>query len=147
MMDFGTVAAISASGLEAERLRLDVSAINLANLHTTRTLQGGPFRPLRVVVGTRSLPPFSPVLQRGGDGILRQAAVLAVQQTNVAPRLVHDPAHPDANAKGFVAYPGVDSVTEMVNVMTAVRAYEANLAVLNAAKAMATRALQIGGAA
>lgn len=144
-MDFSYAAAISASGMEVERTRLDVSAINLANLHTTRTADGRLFKPLRVVSGQASVAPFSGAFSAAGDA--PGARILGIQQTDVPPRLAYEPGHPDADSRGFVAYPGVDSIVEMVNLMTAVRSYEANVIAMNAAKAMTTKALEIGGGA
>jgi len=140
-MDFGQVLAISGAGMDVERARLDAAAMNLANMHTTRTAEGGPYKPVRVV---STLAPtvagFSDALAQAG--LPTSQYVLETQQ--VAPRLMYEPNHPDADTRGFVAYPGVDSMQEMVNVMTAVRAYEANVMVVNAAKAMSNKALDIG---
>jgi flagellar basal-body rod protein FlgC len=137
-MDFTSAFAISAAGMNAERARLDVASINLANMHTTQTLHGGAFVPLRAVASTRQA--FSNKLENLSFAL----PVVQIQPANVSPRLVYEPGHPDANAKGFVAYPGVDSATEMVNIMTAVRSYEANVVAINAAKSMALKALDIG---
>jgi len=142
-MDFSFASAISASGMELERTRLDVAAINLANVHTSRAAYGGAFKPLRVIASNPLS--FSNLLTRMSDSKAMMPQV-NIQQTNAAPRLVHEPGHPDADKKGFVAYPGIDTVSEMVNLMTAVRAYEANVVAMNAAKAMANRALEIGSA-
>ena len=141
-MDFSFASAISASGMEVERARLDVAAINLANMHTTRTAGGGQFRPLRAIVSSDQF--FSNVISNI-DSMMVSKPIVSMQETNVPPRLAYEPNHPDADKKGFVAYPGVDSVTEMVNLMTAVRAYEANVVAMNAAKSMALKALEIGG--
>jgi flagellar basal-body rod protein FlgC len=146
-MDFTSAAAISLSGMQVEQTRLDVAAMNLANMHTTRAAGGGVYRPLSVVSGPASLLPFSSYLGSTADVGKRVGTgtqVMSLQPLNTAPRLVYEPGHPDADAKGFVAYPGIDSTTEMVNVMTAVRSYEANVMVINAAKAMASKALTIG---
>jgi len=142
-MDFTAAAAISLSGMNVERARLDASALNLANMHTTRTPEGGPYKPLSVVSAYRPSVPFGGFLGSVGN-VVPTAQVVAVQQQQVAPRLVLEPGHPDADAKGFVAYPAINSVAEMVNVMTAVRSYEANVVALNGAKAMAMKALDIG---
>lgn len=142
-MDFSFASAISASGMELERTRLDVAAINLANIHTSRTALGGPFKPLKVIASNQLS--FSNVMT-GVSSNMTAMPNVDVQQVNVAPRLVYEPGHPDADQKGFVAYPGIDTVSEMVNLMTAVRAYEANVVAMNAAKSMATRALEIGSA-
>ncbi len=142
-MDFGSVAAISAAGMDIEKARLNASAINLANAHTTRTADGVPFRPLRVVTG-RGNSRFSSAL----DGLqtrLPQPTLVNVEQAVLPPRLAFEPGHPDADSRGFVAYPGVEPLSEMTNMMAAQRAYEANVIALNAAKAMAMKALEIGG--
>lgn len=127
---------ISASGLTAERFRLDLIANNIANVHTTRTEQGGPFR--------RKAAVFAESLQdarRGLGGGVRVAQVLA---DRTPPRLVFEPEHPDADADGYVAYPNINMVQEMVDMITATRAYEANVTALNASKSMFLRALEIG---
>ena len=135
--------AISASGLTVEKTRLDATAVNIANIHSTRSIDGGPYRPIRVISGERTSP-FAQVLntqQIASGGV----QVVSVSQLAVPPRLVHEPSHPDADAKGFVHYPGIDHASEMINLLTAMRAYEANLVALGAAKAMAVKALEIGG--
>lgn len=142
-MDFAAAAAISLSGMQVEQTRMDVAAMNLANIHTTRTAAGGVYRPLSVVAVQAGQLPFSNYLGKTSASS-PGAEAFAVTNTKAVPRLVFEPGHPDADAKGFVAYPGVDSTTEMVNVMTAVRAYEANVMVVNAAKAMASKSLTIG---
>ena len=93
-----------------------------------------------------AVQPFSGSMT-GVAGTIPGAKIVDIQPTNVAPRLEFEPGHPDADTKGFVAYPGVDSTVEMVNLMTAVRAYEANVIALNAAKAMTMKAMEIGGSA
>lgn len=136
--------AISASGLTVEKARLDATAVNLANIHSTRSIDGGPYRPIRVISGEKGAPAFTQVLdlqQIAAGGV----QVVAITKLEVPPRLVHEPSHPDADAKGFVHYPGIDHTAEMINLLTATRAYEANLAALGAAKAMAVKALEIGG--
>lgn len=141
-MDFSAISALSLSGMDVERTRLDVAAVNLANMHTTRTPEGGPYRPLAVSVSYRMPQAFGAWL--GAPGALPPKQVATVVEQNSAPRMVLEPGHPDADAKGFVAYPAVNSVTEMVGVMNAVRSYEANVMALNGAKAMAMKALEIG---
>ena len=134
---------IAASGLSAQRLRLDLIAGNLANAHTTRTASGGPFR--------RQLPVFqamdyhlhraggsAPVL--GGGGV----RVLGIVEDQSPLKMVYDPTHPDANQDGYVFYPNVDPILEMADLITASRAFEANLSVMEASKQLITRALTIG---
>lgn len=142
-MDFSYAAAISASGMEVERTRLDVTALNLANVHTSRTSDGGVFKPLRVIAGSGPVAPFSNAVASAVE--VPGARVVDIRPIDVSPRMAYEPGHPDADIQGFVAYPGVDTTLEMVNLMTAVRAYEANVIAMNAAKAMATKALEIGG--
>jgi flagellar basal-body rod protein FlgC len=139
----------SASGLTAERLRMDVISNNIANANTTRTENGGAYH-RRYVVFTpreRQAESFESALknamstgQKIGDGV---RAVSIVEDTSQGP-LVYDPGHPDANADGYVEKPNVNMVTEMVDMITAHRAYEANSTVINAAKAMALKTLEIG---
>ncbi|BCV20806.1 flagellar basal body rod protein FlgC [Moorella sp. Hama-1] len=139
--------AISSSGLTAERLRLDLIANNLANINTTRTPRGGPYRrqvpvfaeKLREAMGAGPGPGPQPS-QAPGQGV--EVAVIA--EDNTPPRLVYDPSHPDADANGYVALPNINVVNEMVDMITASRAYEANVTALNAAKAMTLKALEIG---
>lgn len=136
---------ISASGLTAERLRMDTIANNLANANTTRSAEGGPYR--------RQVPVFAPILDQSMHGVAspmpstshgQGVRVVGVVSDPSPPRLVYDPQHPDANADGYVEMPNVHVVREMVDLITATRAYEANIAALNSAKAMAQRALEIG---
>jgi flagellar basal-body rod protein FlgC len=132
--------AISASGMAVEKARVDVTAVNLANANSTRSADGTAFRPLRVVSAARA-PEFAGLFERA----LRGAQVVDVKALETAPRLAYEPGHPDADDKGFVAYPGINPVSEMMNLLTAVRIYEANVAALGAAKAMALRTLELGG--
>lgn len=146
-MDYRAIFHVSASGMELEKLRLDTAAMNLANIDTSTPPGTVGFRPMRVV-GQAVVPSFSQWMQAAdADGGTAAGGVAAasVVPTDATPRIVHDPAHPHADAHGDVRYPGVDHTAEMINVMTALRAYEANVAAIGAAKAMATHALEIGG--
>ncbi|MBF0283502.1 MAG: flagellar basal body rod protein FlgC [Magnetococcales bacterium] len=140
-MDFLDSFRVSSSGLAAQRLRLNIISENVANAQTTRTPEGGPYRRRDPVFAAR---PFNQFLDQemaaGNTGV----AVDRIQKDERPPRLQYDPTHPDANADGYVAMPNVDMVTEMVNMMAASRAYEANVSVLNASKAMALKAMDIG---
>lgn len=120
---------ISASGLTAERLRMDVIASNIANANTTRTPEGGPFERQQVIFASA-----------GDKGV----KVTAILPDGSPPRKVYDPGHPDADSTGYVSMPDVDVVKEMVDMITATRAYEANVTALNSAKYMALKALDIG---
>jgi flagellar basal-body rod protein FlgC len=130
---------ISGSGLTAERLRMDTIANNLANANTTRTEQGGPYR-RQMVVFSAINGDSKPYKKRIGGGV----KVVGITQDPALPKLVYDPQHPDANEDGYVAFPNVNVVTEMVDLITATRAYEANITAINAAKSMALKALDIG---
>lgn len=130
---------ISGSGLTAERLRMDTIANNLANANTTRTEQGGPYRRQMVVFGAIEDESKSNKKQIGGG-----VKVVGIVQDPAPPKLVYDPQHPDANENGYVEFPNVSVVTEMVDLITATRAYEANITAINAAKSMALKALDIG---
>ncbi len=138
---------ISASALMAQRLRMDVIANNVANMNTTRTASGGPYRRQTVVFAERETEtPFGDLLgratgrQSGGGGVI----VRAITEDNTPPRRIHDPSHPDADTDGFVLMPNINIVTEMTDLTGASRAYEASVTVLNATKAMALNALRIG---
>lgn len=121
---------ISASALTAERLRMDVVAANLANVDTTRTVDGEVYYRRETV--------FRP-LENGGV-----KATAIVEDRTTPTRLVYQPEHPDANTEGMVEYPNVILVNEMVDLMAANRAYQANITALNATKEMMTRAINIG---
>ena len=130
---FGSL-GVSASGMAAERVRLDVIAENLANADTTRTAAGGPYRRQEVVLQ-----------QAGGSfgDVLKGVQVAGITTDPSAPRRIYDPGHPDADAQGYVTMPNVDSVTEMTDMITASRAYEANVQALNTAKAMFLKTLEV----
>jgi flagellar basal-body rod protein FlgC len=142
---------ISASGLTAQRLRMDVIANNIANVNTTRTPEGGPYRREQVVFGEKPASPFASVLNNAlssgnGNGV----QVLKIEQDQSPFKLVYDPTNPDAVKDpksplyGYVQMPNVDITTEMVDMISASRSYEANITALNASKAMDMKALQIG---
>ena len=126
---------ISASGLFAQRTRLDAIANNIANAGTTRTEKGGPYRKQEVVFRAHAGP-----LEPGKGGV----AVEAVVESQDPPKMVYDPSHPDAGPDGMVAMPNVNIVEEMVDMITATRSYEANVQAINAARAMAEKAMEIG---
>lgn len=143
---------IAATGLTAQRLRLDVIADNLANATTTRTTEGGPFRRSRVVFRPRVSQPYwrSPFLPEELDnGIGQGVRVAEIQKDMDAElKLVYDPTHPDAIKAGphagYVEYPNVNIVEEMTDMISASRSYEANSAIINGSKAMFLKALEIG---
>ncbi len=136
---------ISASGLTAEQLRMDVISNNIANVNTTRTPAGGAYRRQQVVFASRDKQVFMDVLKTkmpefGGRGV----KIVGIKEDRSPLKTVYDPSHPDANKEGFVELPNVNIVKEMVDMIAASRAYEANVTALNAAKTMAVRALSIG---
>ena len=129
---------ISASGLTAERLRMDVTAENLANAQTTRGADGEPYRRKEVVLQERG----------GGFGAALSQAIGGVEVGGVVEdqtplKRIYDPGHPDADAQGYVAMPNVDTVTEMVDLIGASRAYEANVTAMQAAKQMFAKTLEL----
>jgi flagellar basal-body rod protein FlgC len=156
-MDYSKAFAISAAGMAIEKQRVDVAALNLANADTVQSPDGARYQPMRVVARAMagsgaSLSPLSfgeqveQQLDTGGlSGVILPFA--SVEPTTDSPRMVYDPGHPFANEKGFVAFPAVDTATEMVNLMGALRAYESNVAAMNASRTLALKALEIGGAA
>lgn len=147
-MDHQSAFRISASGMAVERLRLEVTAANIANMHSAGVTPAQTYRPLRVIGAAVPLTFSQQFVQQAGvhAGAPVGGGVVASAQPQVGtPRMVHEPGHPYADAKGFVAYPAVDHTTEMLTMNTALRAYEANVAAMNAAKTMAARTLDIGG--
>jgi flagellar basal-body rod protein FlgC len=140
---------ISASGLTAERLRMDVAAENLANAQTTRGADGGPYRRKSVVLeqaaasgsfGAQLRTAMGAPAGGGAPGGVQVAGI--VEDPNPA-RQIYDPGHPDANAQGYVAMPNVDTVAEMVDLITASRGYEANVTAMQASKQMFTKTLEL----
>ncbi|MBP7792953.1 MAG: flagellar basal body rod protein FlgC [Candidatus Goldbacteria bacterium] len=139
---------ISASGLTAERLRMDVISNNIANVNTTRTVEGGPYQRQRVVFEPRGeqIGFIFPAIF--SDKAKRVNQFQGVKVTQIAPdpqppRLVYDPGHPDADENGYVHMPNINIVQEMVDMISATRAYEANVTAINSAKQMAAKALDI----
>ncbi|MFW7380127.1 MAG: flagellar basal body rod protein FlgC [Oligoflexus sp.] len=137
---------ISASGLAAQRIRMNVLSANLANANTTRTPEGGPYKRQDVVFSASPVNdnPFTDYLDEDWGTQLNKVKVTQLHEDQRAPRKVHDPSHPDANVDGFVEMPNIQVMTEMVNMIAATRAFEANTTALNSSKAMATKALEIG---
>ncbi len=138
---------ISASGMTAQRQRLDIAAENISNMNTTRTQSGGPYRRKMVVLQERPVPSFRSemesrlVKERSFKGGVKVSRILE-DQRDLQP--VYNPDHPDANEEGYVMMPNVDLVKETVDGMSATRAYEANVTAFNAMKMMAQKALEIG---
>ncbi|HEX8669703.1 MAG TPA: flagellar basal body rod protein FlgC [Allosphingosinicella sp.] len=134
---------ISRTGLDVEWRRLEVIAQNLANANTTRTGLGEPYRAMRLISGPRA--GFGTHLSAGQPGARPAgAAVYGIEPTQVAPRMVYEPGHPHADAKGYVSYPGVDHAGEMTLMVHTARIYEANLVAMNIARQMYAKALELG---
>lgn len=140
-MDFFAAMEVSASGMAAQRTRMNVASSNLANVSTTRTADGGPYKRKDVVLKTTE-----PALARGFEfaRAVRGVSVDSIVEDQTPPHLEYDPGHPDANEDGYVATPNVNVVEEMVDMITASRAYEAGITAMSTAVSMAERALGIG---
>lgn len=137
--------AISSSALSAQRLRMNILSTNLANAQTTRTAEGGSYRRRDVVFeASPTGNQFADYLDGTYDTKLAKVKVTGIHEDQGAPRRVLDPSHPDADADGYVELPNVQVMTEMVNMIAATRAYEANATALNETKQMAMKALEIG---
>jgi flagellar basal-body rod protein FlgC len=140
-MDFFTAMEVSASGLAAQRTRMNVASSNLANAQTTQAADGGPYKRKDVVLASADVPGAAGT--QFADAV-RGVEVAQITQDAAPPRLEYDPGHPQANAQGYVAYPNVNPVEEMVDMITASRAYEAGITTMTTAVNMAERALGIG---
>jgi len=151
-MGLFTAINIASSGMSAQRTRNDVIADNISNVSTTRTAEGGPFRRSRVIMRPRVQSPYwrSPFLPEGLDnGVGKGVRIAEIEKDyKTENRLVYDPTHPDAIKsgpnEGYVEMPNVDIVSEMVDLIAASRAYEANASVVEGAKSMFQKALEIG---
>ena len=137
---------ISASAMQAERQRAEVIAANMANAETTHTEAGGPFHRREVVFSSAQAPSFQAVLN--GTSEIHGAARGTVSVSNVVddpapPVLRYEPGHPDANQDGYVAYPAINPAVEMVDMMSAVRAYQMNASAITASKQMIQQSIDI----
>lgn len=136
-------AEISLSALDVEWQRLEVIAQNLANANTARTATGEAYRAMRLISGPRVS--FEQLMVGGGDTkALQGVAVYGVEPMNLPPRKVHEPGNPQADADGFVTYPGFDQAGEMALMIKTQRVYEANVVALNMARQMYQRAMEVG---
>lgn len=136
-MDPFGIFKVSASGLQAQRTRMNLIASNMANAHTTRTENGGPYKRKDAVFSTEPIKAAS-------AGWLEGVKVADVVEDQTPPQMIYDPGHPDADKDGYVAMPNVSVIEEMANMMMASRAYEANVAVFNMSKTMIIKSLEIG---
>ncbi|MDX2481779.1 MAG: flagellar basal body rod protein FlgC [Desulfuromusa sp.] len=142
-MDIFTTMKISASALKAQRIRMNAISSNLANIETTRTPDGGPYRK-REVVFQSSQQGFAATLDTQMRDAVQGVKVSQIQASSQPPRMVYDPSHPDADEQGQVAMPNISLIEETADMMSASRAYEANITVVKSAKRMALKALSIG---
>jgi flagellar basal-body rod protein FlgC len=157
---------ISASGMRAERIRQNTISSNIANVETTRTDEGGPYRRQFVVYKADGKQQDTRILNREGglSGVVTNdnhlpipssdfprderffgngVSIAEIREDSRPPRMVYDPSHPDADAKGYVAMPNINVVQEMTDMISASRAYEANVTAFNATKSMLTQATQL----
>lgn len=144
-MNFLDALNISSSGLSAQRMRMNLISSNLANINTTRTDAGGPYKRKDAVFAAQPLESefgraLADRLQAGHNEVL----VTAIVDDKRAPLLKYDPDHPDADEKGYVAMPNINVVEEMVNMISASRSYEANVTAVKATKEMVSEAIEIG---
>jgi flagellar basal-body rod protein FlgC len=146
MADFFTGMRISGSGMAAQRMRMNTISSNIANINTTQSPEGGPYRRKDVVFESM------PDVKNFGDVIsatspksdLQRVQVTDILSDRKAPLLKYEPDHPDANAEGYVAYPNINLMEEMTNMIQATRSYEANVSAMQATKDMAISSLEIG---
>jgi flagellar basal-body rod protein FlgC len=144
-MDLLTSLKISSSGLAANKKRMAAISSNIANAETTRTAEGGPYRRKEVVFGSEpARETFSEILEGELDEKAQTVQATEVISTNRPPILKYNPSHPDANEQGYVAMPNINVMEEMANMISASRAYEANINAMNTTKNMAMKALEIG---
>jgi len=135
-MSMFSVLDISSAGLNVEQARLEAASSNLANANTTRNANGAMYQPLAVVVGTTHIV--------GANGLIQKPVVQDVVASSAEPRMVYEPGHPDANEKGFVAKPAVDTLSTMMDLMSISRSYEANLRVFDITRTLLQKTLEIG---
>lgn len=144
-MDILSGMRVSASGLAAQRMRMNTISSNLANINTTRTPEGGPYRRKDVVF--EAMPDaksFGEILTSQPQKDVARVQVADILSDRKAPLMKYEPDHVDANEDGYVAYPNINLMEEMTNMIMATRAYEANVEAMNATKSMAMTALELG---
>lgn len=143
--DFATSLRVSASGLSAQRTRMNTISSNIANINTTRTPEGGPYRRKDVIF--ESMPDarnFGELVTSSPNDSIQRVQVTDINVDQNAVDLRYEPDHPDAGPDGMVAYPKINLMEEMANMIQATRSYEANVAAIQASKEMAIGALEIG---
>ena len=144
-MDVFDALNISASGLSAQRLRMNLISANLANISTTRTKQGGPYRRKDPVFAAQApQTSFRDMLRNRQKEFLKEVSVVGIVEDTRQPIKKYDPTHPDADDNGYLAMPNINLMEEMVNMISATRSYEAGVKAIQSAKDMALKALEIG---
>ena len=144
-MDFFNSIQTSSSGLSAQRLRMNLISGNLANVNTTRTRQGGPYRRKEAIFAAEPInSTFNKILTERQKRQFAGVRVDRIHEDPTPPLMKYQPSHPHANEKGYVAMPNINPMEEMVNMISATRGFEANVTALKAAKEMALKALEIG---
>lgn len=144
-MDFLTGMRVSSSGMTAQRARMNAISSNIANINTTQTPEGGPYRRKEVIFG--AMPQqreFGEILAGKVDEDIHRVQVVDIAPDRRGPQMKYEPTHADANEDGYVAYPNINMMQEMVDMIQASRAYEANVSAMNTSKNMALSALDIG---
>ncbi len=144
-MDFMTGLRVSSSGMTAQRRRMNAISSNIANINTTESPEGGPYR--RKSVKLEAMPDaksFADMMLTNPEKNVNRVQVVDVVSDRAAPLLKYEPDHPEADENGYVAYPNINLMVEMADMIQATRAYEANVSALNATKDMALKALEIG---
>jgi flagellar basal-body rod protein FlgC len=144
-MDFMTGLRVSSSGMTAQRQRMNAISSNIANINTTRTPEGGPYR--RKMVQLESMPDaksFADMMLSNPEKKVNRVQVTDVTSDRAAPLLKYEPDHPEADENGYVAYPNINLMIEMADMIQANRTYDANVSALNTTKDMALKALEIG---
>lgn len=143
-MAFFDIFDIAASGMSAQRMRLKIISANLANVETTRTPEGGPYKRKQVTFKAENYESFDSVLNScSGCSELSKVKINDITLDNSEPIYKYDPSHPDADANGFVAYPNINIVREMVDMIEAGRSFEANVTSIKAAKEIINQSLEI----
>lgn len=137
---------ISATGLTAERLRMDIISRNIANVNTTRTASGSPYRRQIPIFQEMESTPFAEIFDRvtGQNTSKEGVEVVQIAEDQSPFNKEYNPSHPDADKDGYVLLPNVEVVSEMINLISANRAYDANVTIMNGAKSMALKAMEIG---
>lgn len=144
-MDFSTGMRVSSSGMTAQRTRMNTIASNIANINTTRTPEGGPYRRKDIVF--EAMPDaksFGEILTSQPERNIDRVQVTDILVDRRAPNMKYEPDHVDANEDGYVAYPNINLMEEMTNMIQATRSYEANVSAMKATKEMALSGLEIG---